>query len=209
MFASCLLAAVMGWGPFAPPPRPEPACSAPAACVCVCEAPVRIGVRRAPEVTEPVPEPPPLVEHRRYSAPIVVVDMLSVGMMLAAMAAKNEGLLLLGGMGYSLGAPINHLTNGRPGRALASFGLRAAALGLATGAIIEDILYHRCDGDVNPCGAPIAGIFAGAMIAIGAAAIDDAFLARVPVEPTAARARLAPGLAVGRNLAVLSFAGRF
>jgi hypothetical protein len=152
---------------------------------------------------------PPL-DHRRYSAPIVVVDMLSIGSMLAAMGAKNEGLLLLGGLGYGLAAPINHLANGRPGRALASFGIRAAALGLATGALIGDIVIHRCDGDVNPCGAPLGGIAVGTLFVAGAAIVDDALLARVPVEAAhQSRAGLAASVVFGRSLAMLSFAGQF
>lgn len=210
MLGSWLLAAVIGWGPFIQPPRAQPAWPAPTSCVCVCEVPVPVGLAKLPEVIEAAPRPPPVVEHRRYSAPIVVVDMLSIGLMLAAMGAKNEGLLLAGGMGYSLGGPINHLANGRPGRGLASFGIRAAALGLATGAIIEDILIHRCDGDVNPCGAPLGGIAVGTLIAAGAAIVDDALLARVPVAPAdLSRAALVPGVVLGRSLAMLSFGGRF
>jgi hypothetical protein len=139
-----------------------------------------------------------------------VVDVMSIGMMLGGFAAKNEGLLLLGGMGYGLGAPINHLANGRPGRALASFGIRAAALGLATGAIIEDILIHRCDGDVNPCGAPLGGIAVGTLLVAGAAIVDDALLARMPVESAErSSAGLVPSVVLGRSLAMLSFGGRF
>ncbi len=120
---------------------------------------------------------------RSYAGPVVVVDVLSIGAMLGAF----------------------------PGRAAASLAIRAAALGLATGAIIEDVLVHHCDGDVSPCGAPVGGIALGALVAIGAAALDDALLAREPERPAAGptSAQLTPGLAVGPRTALLSLGGRF
>jgi len=148
---------------------------------------------------------------RSYAGPVVVVDVLSIGAMLGAFSTKSVELLMLGGAGYTLGAPINHLAHGHPGRAAASLAIRAAALGLATGAIIEDVLVHHCDGDVSPCGAPVGGIALGALVAIGAAALDDALLAREPERPAAGptSAQLTPGLAVGPRTALLSLGGRF
>jgi hypothetical protein len=151
------------------------------------------------------------VEYQRYSAPIVVADLLSIGAMMAAISTKSEGLLFAGAAGYSLAAPINHIANGRPGRAAASFGLRALALGLAAGAFVGEIVVRRCDGDVNPCGAPTAGIGIGMLATVGIAILDDALLARKPVEPTrpASSAALSPGVLAGRNGALLLLSGRF
>jgi hypothetical protein len=238
MLTPVIVAAVVGWGGG---PSAEPRCPAPAPCVCVCQLAAAAASAPPPSRTSPpsprtLALPPGLpaaprgadsaqpafapghdaaaarAEPRRsYAGPVVAVDVLSVGAMLGALSTGGAELLLLGGAGYTLGAPINHLAHGHPGRAAASFGIRAAAFGLATGAIIEDVLAHHCDGDVNPCGPPAGGIALGALVALGAAALDDVLLAREPesraVRPTAAQ--LTPGLAVGPRTASLSLAGRF
>jgi hypothetical protein len=209
MVGPVILATLVGWGPRALSPPPEPRCPAPAPCVCICQGTPRTTSPPKRAIVEAARAEP--VEYQRYSAPIMLADVLSIGAMMASISTKSEGLLFAGAAGYSLAAPINHIANGRPGRAAASFGLRALALGLATGAFIGEIVARGCDGDVNPCGPPTAGIGIGTLVTAGIAILDDALLARKPLEPTKppSSATLSPGVVAGRNGALLSLSGRF
>ena len=61
----------------------------------------------------------------------------------SAWATKQEGLLFLGGAGYLLGGPIDHLVNGRGARAAGSLGLRMVATGIAAAAVFANFYLRR------------------------------------------------------------------
>jgi hypothetical protein len=166
-----------------------------------------------------VESPPPLVapasqqvDFAWYGAPAAVADGLSLVLMASAWGTKQEALLFLGGAGYLLSGPIDHLANGRGDRALGSLGLRILATGMATGALFADFYLHRgCDPDVGPpCGAPVVGLVTGGALMLGAAILDGAWLARGPAASApAVRAGLTPSLVVTPQLGLFAVAGRF
>jgi hypothetical protein len=104
-----------------------------------------------------------------------VVAVALVG--IAAANSNGESLLALGALAYAVGPPINHLRLRRPGRALASWGMRALAA-LATAGAFYAADDANCYGD-NPnapgsCDLvilPVIGVLATMII-------DDAVLAR-------------------------------
>jgi hypothetical protein len=165
-----------------------------------------------PPVVQPSPQQP---EAAWYGAPAAIADGLSLVLMGSAWGTKQEVLLFLGGAGYLLGGPIGHLANGRRARAFGSLGLRMVATGIAAGAVFADFYLTRgCDPDAGPpCGAPVAGLVAGGAVMLGAAILDDVWLARGPAaSPPAsppACAALTPSLVVTSQLGLVSLAGRF
>lgn len=163
-----------------------------------------------PAAVPSVPPSPGPSDATWYGAPAAVTDGVSIALMATAWGTKQEGLLLLGGAGYLLGAPIVHLANGRRDRALGSLGLRLLAAGVAAGAVFLDFYASRgCDPDVGPpCGAPVAGLIAGGAALLGAAILDD-WRARTPVAAPPARALLTPSLVVTPQLGLVGVAGRF
>jgi hypothetical protein len=109
---------------------------------------------------------------------------------------------------YALGAPIVHLANRHPSRALASLGIRVLGGGLAAGALLLDVLAHPCDGEPSCHHYPSAGLALGAVALLGAVLIDDAWLAREDqTTPRPTGARLDAGVVLGPNLAFLSLGG--
>jgi hypothetical protein len=161
-----------------------------------------------PPVAEPTPQQS---DAAWYGAPAAVADGLSLALMGSAWGTKQETLLFLGGAGYLLGGPIGHLANGRGDRALGSFGLRMVAAGIASGAVFADFYLTRgCDPDAGPpCGAPVVGLVAGGAVMLGAAILDDVWLARGPAASPPACAALMPSLVVTSQLGLVSLAGRF
>ncbi len=144
--------------------------------------------------------------------PAAVADGLSLVLMASAWGTKQEALLFLGGAGYLLSGPIDHLANGRGDRALGSLGLRILATGLATGAVFADFYLHRgCDPDGGPpCGAPVVGLVTGGALMLGAAILDSAWLAHGPATSApAVRSGLTPSLVVTPQLGLFAVAGRF
>ena len=112
------------------------------------------------------------------------------------------GTLALGS--YLAGAPIVHLSNGHPLKALASLGLRAAApvgAGLVGGIIGAAAATN--DGFLGNLGGTIEGMAIGVMVgAVAASALDAAVIARdtVPNEPPPpAAATLSPTINVTRD----------
>ena len=147
-----------------------------------------------------------------YGAPAAVADGVALVLMASAWGTKQEALLFFGGAGYLLGGPIVHLANGRGERALGSLGLRLLAAGLATGAVVADFYLRRaCDPDAGPpCGAPVTGLIAGGALMLGAAILDDVWLAHGPDLPSPPiRPGLTPSLVVTPQLGLFSVAGRF
>ena len=160
----------------------------------------------------PVPEPAPQrSDDAWYGSPAAVADGLSMVLMGSAWGTKQEALLFLGGAGYLLGAPISHLAHGRGERAAGSFGLRMVAAGLAASAVFADFYLNRgCDPDAGPpCGAPVVGLVAGGAVMLGAAILDDLWLARGPAASAPALAALTPSLVVTSQFGLVSLAGRF
>src|SRR5262249_3587000 len=148
--------------PVAPPP--------PAGCVCVCQrsipaeqAPAAGPVPQAPLPAEPLPHAvltqPRSEETQWYGGPAIAADVLSFAVMLYGATSNKPETLMLGLMGYALGAPINHLAHGHGYRALDSLGIRAIATGLSAFVILEDVVIGHCDNDAVKCGDPTNKIF--------------------------------------------------
>ena len=138
----------------------------------------------------------------------MTTDTLALAAMLGGGVSNDSSLLLLGATGYLLGAPISYLVLGHPRHALGSVGLRVLAGGVATGAVLMDVLGHPCDGEPSCHHAPTTGLVVGATVLIAAAVVDDAVLAREePAPPPGPRATFTP--IVGPRLALLSVAGTF
>lgn len=116
--------------------------------------------------------------------------------------------LLIGIGGYVLCAPIVHLGNGEPVKALASFGLRLGApVGLGIGFAAIEIGTHngRCE-----FGCGFTGLFVGAGIGIvSAIAIDAAALARKDVRKTQKGSAIVPTGSARGDRVELGVAGTF
>ena len=155
------------------------------------------------------PEPLPV---RWYGSPALIADGAALAVSVAGFSARNEGLFFLGASAYLVAGPINHLVNHRPGAAVGSFFLRAAASGLAAGVYVADVWSQGCDGDPgagHPCEYNQAAILGGLVLA-GAAIADDVLLARESPRPaTAVHVSWTPGLVVAPNLGVVSLGGSF
>jgi hypothetical protein len=166
----------------------------------------------APASPAPVPEAAPRQsEAAWYGAPAAVADGLSLILLGSAWGTKQEALLFLGGAGYLLGGPIDHLANGRGERAAGTLALRVVATGIAAAAVFADFYLRRgCDPDAGPpCGAPVVGLVAGGAVMLGAAIMDDVWLARGPATSPLASTALTPSLVVTSQVGLVSFAGRF
>lgn len=213
MFA-WLLSVTSAW-PIPPGPAVPPLCLP---CDCAARSVPPAAIEAATELDteqklERVEREPTSAPSRWYGGPAVVADVLSFTMIGGGGAANRVEILLLGTAGFAFGAPINHLANGHPGRALASFGIRALGAGAATGVFLMDVLSRSCHGNEGSCdGFPAFGLAAGAAFLITAMAIDDAVLARETRQPARsrpARANLVPALVVAPSLAFASLGGRF
>jgi hypothetical protein len=145
-----------------------------------------------------------------YGGPALLADGLALTVAASGIGAKSEGLFFLGGFGYLLGGPINHLANHHPGAAVGSFFLRAAFSGLAVVLFVADFASQGCDGDAGPPCHYATGLFLGALALAAGAVIDDAIVARERPRP-APRARVswAPGLVIAPNLGLVSVGGAF
>jgi hypothetical protein len=85
------------------------------------------------------------------------------------------------------------------------------ATGIAAGAVFADFYLNRgCDPDAGPsCSAPVVGLVAGGVVMLGAALLDDGWLARGPAASSPPSAALTPGLIVTSRVGLVSLAGRF
>ena len=124
--------------------------------------------------------------------------------------SKSRTFITLGT--YALGPPIVHLLHGRPGVALADFGLRVGApvvlgaIGMGFGAV-EDA---RCHAQL--CVSVVAGLFAGIFVGyVWAVLADAAALSneQVPVEPKATAIRWAPMLGAQKSGGQVGVVGSF
>ena len=155
----------------------------------------------------PVAEKPePAADSHWYGAPAVAVDAVASGVTVLGLANPDHGPIVLGGLMYGLGAPINHLAHGHPGRAAISLGARVLAGALVWPTLRDHILV--CDAptcyDAGPPLTLVAVVMAGVMLA------DDFLLARETVtRPPPRAALLSPGVLAGPGEALLSLGGRF
>jgi hypothetical protein len=192
-------------GPPAPTvPTPAPPPAAPRAQQRIDD---ERPVRRAPR-----PEPEPAPPSASYGGRIVLADLgaLLVGGILSAVS--NSGVPLVAT--WTLTSPAVHLAHNHPGTAGASalLHLGLPVLGVVVGAAIP--CSNKGNDSEVPCG--FANVLFGGMFgAIGATAIDAAFLAQFPEPPSNRVARADenagwPELSLGprRNLS-LGWRGRF
>ena len=146
--------------------------------------------------------PEPAVESHWYGAPAVAADVVASGVTVLGLANPDHGPIVPGGLLFGLGAPINHLAHGHPGRAAISLAARVVAGALVWPTIHDHILI--CDAptcyDAGPPLTLVAVVMAGVMVA------DDLLLAR---EAVARPSMLSPGLLAGPGSAFLSLSGRF
>ncbi len=140
---------------------------------------------------------------RWYGGYTLMTDGISLAAALAGGLAEPEGeaLFVLAGGGYLFGAPIVHLIHGNPGRAAASWGLRAAlpVAFFGVGTVIEDCAGH----DFCGYGSLVIGVPLGMVAAI---ALDAAVLARDTEKRAVA---FAPTASVGPNGASIGLGGSF
>lgn len=148
-----------------------------------------------------------------YGLPALVTDGAAITLMAAGLGAEHTGVFLLGGAGYLLGAPINHIINGRPGRAIGSVFLRQFAAAMAVAIIFVSYTSQGCDSDgsvsKDSCELGLGLVVGGVMLA-GAAILDDLRIAHPAPEPTARkRSSLTPGLVLTPNRGFFSLGGSF
>ena len=148
-----------------------------------------------------------------YGSPALVTDGAALTLMAAGLGAKHTSLFLLGGAGYLLGAPVNHIINGRPGRAIGSVFLRQFAAALAVAIIFVSYTSQGCDSDgaVSKDNCALgAGLVVGGVTLAGAALLDDLKIAH-PAPESAARkhSSLTPSLVITPSLGFLSLGGAF
>ena len=147
-----------------------------------------------------------------YGTPALVTDGVALPLAAGGLAAKNVGLFALGGAGYLVGAPINHLANGRPGAAVGSFFLRQGAVVVAGFIFFANYIGVGCDGDGSVDGRCEVwpGLLAGGIVLAGATLLDDLLIARTRRRAAPARrVSLAPGVVITPNVGLLSLGGRF
>ena len=144
------------------------------------------------------------------------ITLLAVGGGLYNNSYQQLGpkILDLGLLGLALGGPLNHIDHGQPERALGSFGIRAlgalAAVGMVYGAVA--LVEVGDTGSVSSGASVVAfGLLVGSVgCAVTALAIDDAYLARVPVVPRQpATVSFGPGFVLTPGGGYVGFNGRF
>jgi len=155
----------------------------------------------------PVAEPPkPAIEGGWYGGPAVGFDVVASVVTVVGLAEPDHAGIIPGGVVYGLGAPINHLLHGHPGRAAISFGTRVLAGALVWPTLDDHILV--CDAPT--CHDPGKPLTLAAIFMAGVMAADDLWLAREPAAPALPRGTmLAPGVIAKPGTALLSLTGRF
>lgn len=140
------------------------------------------------------------LEYGHYGLEIVPADVAALVLVRTGDSVAKIGLGL-----YLLDGPIVHALHGQGGRAAGSFALRVG-MPFAIGFAFHSLAGGDSEGDGI---LTLLGVVLGAM---GAAAIDDAAVARsVPRRPSAKRAGAtwSPHIAVSQRLTSLGVAGRF
>jgi hypothetical protein len=205
---------------------PAASCPPPAPCVCICPDRAPAAPPPAPPADSdpttsgpdgPAPDAPTAPataaaradQPRWYGGPALAIDAGAFALMLGGAASNNGSLLIAGGAGFMLGAPIVHLANRRSSGALASLGLRVLGGGLATGIVMADVLSHPCDGEPSCQHDSSTAVALGAIALLGTALIDDLWLAREEGAGAAPRtsAKLGAAIVVGPQLALFSLGG--
>lgn len=143
-----------------------------------------------------------------YGLPALIADGASFAVAATGFGLKQGGIFLLGGAGYFLAAPVNHVLHGHNGAAAGSFLFRALSAGLA-GALFIGVT-QGCDSDAGPsCPYGKALAVSGVLLA-GVAVLDDLRFAREsPQVSRSAAVSVAPRLVITPTLGLLSFAGSF
>lgn len=189
------------------------------------------GLASAQQASEPVEkQPAPETRTTWYGAPMLAMDAASVGLLVAGSGlvvnnmtfcplgcpsdpgrtqAENGGvsMLLAGGAGFLLAAPIDHALHGRGETAAKSFLVR---LFLPPAALLSGLglASVACGGDQG-CEAAIPLGLLGTSV-VGTIIVDDIVSARqtVPAETSTVWRHVVPTLSVGRSTAI-GFAAEF
>jgi hypothetical protein len=123
------------------------------------------------------PSAPPSPRTTWYGGPAVVADVLAAVLGLGALKSESRSLFALGVLTYAVGPPINHFRHRRPGRGMASLGMRALGV-LASVVAVYVVDDNNCFGD-NPNAPDSCDLVM--LVPLGVLAtmiIDDAVLAR-------------------------------
>lgn len=115
------------------------------------------------------PARPAQMSRHWYGHQIILVDLLSVGVIVAGAAGESATPATIGLLGLWLGAPAVHIAHGENGRAVASFFMRpgGVVLGAYAGYHAED-----CSNGGEWCG--LGGLLLGGLVGFGVAAVADA-----------------------------------
>jgi hypothetical protein len=157
----------------------------------------------------------PSVPERWYGDFTLLADGGALALLLASIAVNDrdtrEGVLVMSGVTYLVGAPVVHLTRQRAMASLGSLGLRAGmpALGALLGSQLSGLADYN-DGDEVVIGT-VYGVLGGILSAV---VLDAAFIAWEPLSPSeGASARSepswSPSLVLTNTHAGLGVAGRF
>jgi hypothetical protein len=173
----------------------------------------------APHSTD-APKVPAAPEYDDYRLTLVAVDAVSISMVvggafLSGKSSLSTPLIVAGISGYAFGAPIVHVSNEQPSRALESLALR---LGLPVGSLfMGGLLSLACGHTHTSCAEDafnVGLIMAGAGV-LTAMIVDDAFLGKAirpygeTPSPSAFRLGIAPLLEPRRKTRGLSLVGAF
>jgi len=109
-------------------------------------------------------------------------------------------MVLAGGAGYVLGAPIDHWVHGRTAAGFGSLALRAMVPFVAV--LSASALQTVACGDGHDCSGPAVPLIAGGTSMVGIALADDILFAhgseKQAAEPSSTSLRLAPTVSVGK-----------
>jgi hypothetical protein len=145
---------------------------------------------------------PQATDKRWYGAPIIVGDVVSLGVAgLGISDLQQQGALVgIGLAGFALHGPATHAVHGQWGKAGLSLLLRVGLPYVGLGILGSNACPS--DSDNNCAKGLVTGVFVGAL---AAAALDAGALAYEP----AREAPLQPALAAGANYAWIGASGRF
>jgi len=188
LIETALLAVAVGIGANTTPPSPTPVVVIPSPrpasqggsyVLNAPQPPTREEYWQSVHGEPSTPSAPPAPRTTWYGGPAVVTDVVATVLGIVAAKRGNESLAALGALTYAVGPPINHLRLRRPGRALASWGMRALAA-LATAGAFYAADDANCYGD-NPNAPATCGLVILPLIGLVATMIiDDAIVAREP-----------------------------
>lgn len=165
---------------------------------------------------DPPQEPPPIVlippppppETRWYGWQGLIADASSLLLIGSVGSGRTIGAGL-GAIGYVTAPPIIHLAHGHPVKALASFGMRAAAVAVPVGGgfyLSDQACRHG--GDMCFVGGEFFFFYTAVLMIPAALVVDDVVLAREPAPPPMVPdASIAPWAAPARGGFVVGLQG--